>query len=100
MKTQNLDPKQIEFYHKTKKSLENLGFVLTSRNNLIDFMILNVKRDIQLFKLCPIWDEYKVEIWIEQLKKWHKLAWYKATYTIVFFDEDFIEIKRKFFNLN
>lgn len=88
------------FYKNIKKSLENEGFVLTSRNALIDFMVLNVKKDIEIYKISPIWDEYRTELYTSKLKKWYKYAWYKANYTIIYFDKNYIEVKRETFPLN
>lgn len=96
-----IPPKQIEFYHNLKKSLELPGcFVIGSKNRSIDFVVFNIKQDIQLYKIVPPWSKKSSEIWLSSLKKWYSLAWYKATYTMVFVNEDFQEIKRRTFDLN
>lgn len=101
MTTATLSSNHKYFYKNLKKSLQN-GFtwVTGSTASTTDLVVLDVRKNIQLFKVVTPSDCDKVLIWKEKLNKIYSLAWYKADYVLVYVDQDFQEIKRETYSLN
>lgn len=93
--------KKINCYKQLKKDLCNKNnYVIKSKNRLIDFIIFDIKQDIQLYKLVFFEDKENVNIWINKLKEIYIFAWYKANYNLVFLDKNLSEIRREKIILN
>jgi len=101
MKSKHFSRQQKDFYQNLKKSLQNnYAWVVGSTNRTIDIIVLDVRRDVQLFKIVTPHEKDNVSIWIQKLKKIYALGWYKAKYVVVYVDDNFIEQKRETFSLN
>lgn len=101
MKFRDFNQSHKDFYHNLKKSLQNgSNHVLGTNNRNIDFVVINMKQDIQLFKIVTPENKDCVDFWIKDLKGWYKLAWYRANYNLIFIDEVGVEIKRDKISLN
>lgn len=100
MNTVKLSPQHKAFYQKTKKSLQNeSNWVFGSKNRTTDFVVLDVKKDVELYKIVPPNDIHNVDTWVKKLQKIYVLSWYKADYILIYVDEDFNEVEREVFHL-
>lgn len=91
---------QKEFYQNLKKSLQSrFTWVSGSTTQTTDLVVLDIRKDVELFKIVPKEDIENVHIWVDKLKKIHALAWYKANYTLIYVDDNFQETKRETFRL-
>jgi len=101
MKSKHFSKERKDFYQNLKKSLQNnYAWVVGSTNRTIDIIVLDVRRDVQLFKIVPLNEKKNVSIWVQKLKKIYALGWYKANYTVVYVNDEFVEQKRETFSLN
>lgn len=101
MQSRHISQEHKTFYQNLKKSLQNgLTWVTGSTAATTDLVVLDVRKNIQLFKIVLPSEKENVQIWIQKLKKIYTLAWYKADYVLVYVDENFIEQKREVFSLN
>lgn len=96
MKSRHFSSPQKEFYQKFKKSLQISGnWVTQSSAATTDLVVLNLEKDVQLYKIVYPQDVDKVSIWIDKIKETYVLAWWRAVYILVYVDEDFNEVKRE-----
>ena len=101
MKPKHFSQSRKDFYKNFKKSLQNqYSWVIGSKNRTIDILVFDIRKDVQLFKIISPSENDNVKIWVEKLKSIYVLSWYKASYTLVYVDENFIEQKRETFILN
>lgn len=101
MQSRHISQEQKTFYQNLKKSLQNsFTWVTGSTAATTDLVVLDVRKNIQLFKIVLPSEKENVQIWIQKLKKIYTLAWYKADYVLVYVDENFNEQKREVFSLN
>ncbi len=100
MRNNKLSYKHKVFYQQLKKSLQNdSSWVFGSKNRTTDFVVLNIKKDVELYKIVSPQDLHNVDIWIKNLKKIYTLSWYQANYILVYVNSDYEEIKRDIFLL-
>lgn len=96
MKIRNISQQQKEFYQNLKKSLQNGGdYVLKSSAATTDLVVLNMKKDVVLYKIVTPDERKNVELWKSKIKDIYVLAWWRATYVLIYLDENFNEIKRE-----
>lgn len=101
MTSKYFSKEQKVFYQNLKKSLKNqFTWVTGSTAATTDLVVLDIRKDIQLYKIIPPSERKNVIIWLNKLKKIYTLAWYKADYVVVYVDENFNEQKREVFSLN
>lgn len=101
MKSKHISQEQKSFYQNLKKSLQNkFTWVAGSTAVTTDLVVLDVRKDIELFKIVTPDNVDNVDIWVKKLKLIHALSWYKANYIIIYVDDDFNELKRESFHLN
>lgn len=100
MKSAYISDKHKCFYQNLKKSLQKKNnWLFGSKNRTTDLVVLDVTKDVELFKIVTPDDVENVKVWVEKLKKIYVLAWYRASYTLVYVDDDFNELERKTFPL-
>lgn len=101
MKSGHISQQHKVFYQKLKKSLQNGGdYVLKSSAATTDLVVLNMKKDVVLYKIVTPDEKENVELWKSKIKDIYVLAWWKATYILIYLDENFIEVKREEISLN
>lgn len=96
MKYKDFSSSQKDFYQKIKKSLQIKGnWITQSSAATTDLVVLNLDKDIQLYKIVYSQDVDKVPIWKKKIKETYVLAWWRAIYILIYVDEDMNEIKRE-----
>lgn len=96
MKSGHFSVSHKDFYQKFKKSLQIKGnWITQSSAATTDIVVLNLEKDVQLYKIVYPEDVDKVSIWIKKIKETYVLAWWRAIYILIYVDENFNEIKRE-----
>jgi len=80
--------KHKNIYHKLKEEYKGKNnIVLSSKSQMIDFFILDIKKDITYIKVIPPSMQKAAPIWAEKMKFRHSFSWWKSEYVQIFIDE-------------